>query len=177
MNMTSRPTKSDASAPRWLPTSMKKTLMVSVFLSLLLAAQISTACSTDGNYKARFERAARKMDMAPKPPVASIDKIIRGGHTPGWSCNDVAIIKIKIPVQKDNPAYAYRFKLVSGKLPRDAFEKYPVLGEEHGEYETFIFSWIEKSPSPFNIRLSITAYSKGGRRGGTALLDVSDNGL
>lgn len=146
---------------------MKKTISI----LFLLFSTNATSCSIAGNLRAEFDYSSRNSGIQPGVPTAKVGSIIRGGQMVG-SCNDIAVLTIKIPVDKINPAFAYKFKLVSGDIYEGAFENYPVKSSiNNGEY-TFVFSWLEYQATPLNAKVSITAYSKSGKRSKAFLLDI-----
>jgi hypothetical protein len=154
---------------------MKISLLIFICLSIFLTAPASIACSIVSNEKAQFKIFSKK-NILPEPTNVSVDYLYRGGDMSG-TCDDLAMLQVSIPIDRENPAFAYKFELVSGALPSDVLYEYAVKGLERGGKNVFIFLWLEYKPLPINVTLSVTAYSKSGKRGGTTLFKVSDSGL
>jgi len=153
---------------------MKNALL---FISLLIFSTCSTdssACSIFTNRPAKFHwfDGHRKL---PAEPIVEIEEIMRAGDM-GEICTGVAILTITIPIDRSNPAFAYKFELLSG-TPEPIFLDEPVVGVNRVKgKKTFIFRWIEQDVVPMNAIVRVTAYSRSGRKGGSSEIRISDPG-
>ena len=154
---------------------MKNAFLFILLLFFSVASTDSSACSIFTNKEAKFHWSLFNGNKKlPAQPTVEVGDIIRAGDMRDV-CSDVAILTITIPIDSSNPAFAYKFELVSGNLD-PMFRDKPVLAMLRDGKHNFVFRWIESTAPPMDIVVKVTAYSRTGKQGGSTNIKISDRG-
>lgn len=111
-------------------------------------------------------------------PVARVVSVDRGHRAKRGesTCSEVASVVIAVNDEFPKGPFVYTFEQVSGAAPDSIFPPGFFAGRSNGAGERiFAFYWLdlEQQPKPFEMVVKITAHSRSGTPGPSALINIT----